>query len=451
MKILLINPIAREWSKPNCFPTGLGYIAGALLEKGHEINIIDLNAVRSIGKEWLDYVLKNHEYDLIGITGIITQYKTVKRIAKECRIFNPGAPIVCGGALATSIPDLILEKTDVNICVLGEGEVAINEIAFIASQTDLSKKKVKYGPKRPIADLSKIPEIPYYRFITEIYASHPIAWYNTRKWSDGVSVEEKKSLNIVGTRGCPHNCIYCYHNYMGQGYRLRKADSIIDEMMYLVKSYNVDYIHFTDDAFCTSKKYMIEFCRKIDGQKFRGDFPTNLKWSCPGRADIVDEELVKKLVDSGCVGLCYGLESGSQTILNRMNKKITIRQYRKAVELNQKYFPYQDYTFIVGCPGETDETINDSINFCKEMGVTPTAVFFMTPYPGTPLFKELLKTSPDFLDLVNSTNLFEGWIENLGEQGERIAWNCTDVSHDKLAEWHQKFIEETGAWNKEKH
>jgi len=106
----------------------------------------------------------------------------------------------------------------------------------------------------------------------------------------------------------------------------------------------------------------------------------------------------------------------------------------------------------VGSPGETDETIQESINFCKRMDIVPTAIFYMTPYPGTPLFEMLMMEDPEFRKMVLDVDSFEDWILTLNEQGEKMAWNCSmGTSDEKVYGWHQKFIEETGTWNKNKH
>jgi len=157
------------------------------------------------------------------------------------------------------------------------------------------------------------------------------------------------------------------------------------------------------------------------------------------------KDMAFQMSQAGCVGVWYGLESGSQEMLDRMNKKATIDQYRKVIEINRKYFEYEDYTFIVGTPGETDETVNESIQFCKEMEITPSAVFFMTPYPGTPLWHELVMTGrvvPEDL------NWLEDYVLGLDEQGKIMAMNLTDYEDQKVIDWHDKFIDETGAMNK---
>lgn len=442
LKILLINPVARAWAKPNCIPLGLGYIASVLRYANHEVDLLDLNAYR----DDKDSVFPQEKYDIIGLTGIVTQYKEVKRIASRCKSLYPEIPIVCGGSLATSIPGLLLSKTGVDSCIIGEGEEVIFDLLNDLFNTG-NIAAMYYSDSVLIKNISSIPWPAYDLFSMETYINNPIAADNLKKWEDGGWITSpRRSLNIIGSRGCIAKCIYCFHCYMGQGWRARSTGDILGEMGMLKDKYKIDYVHFVDDAFACSKNKIMDFCN--------GKMLSNLssvKWSCAGRANIVDEEMISTMAESGCEGICYGLESGSQKILDIMHKKITVGQYEKAIALNKKYFTYQDYTFIVGTPGETDKTIDESIEFCKRNEIAPSAVFYMTPYPGTQLFKNLLDNDDNFFEIWKNKDLFEEWILKLEEQGEQMIWNCSGAPDDKIYEWHSKFQEETGAWNKYRH
>jgi len=442
MKILLINPIARKWALPNCFPTGLGYIASVLRNKGYEVNVLDWNAHRWGEEIFRTKLLLQGKPDIVGLTGIITQYGEVKRIAEWCNELWLDNSIICGGTLATSVPELLLNKTKVNYCILGEGEQAVQD--FIDMIPRWFQEQRRLFSSAPIKDLSTIPWPAYVLFPMDIYLKNPIGPHNPNKWKDGKG-EAPLTMNIIGSRGCPYTCIYCYHIYMGEGYRIRPYNDVIMEMDHLQRTYGVDYIQFVDDAFACIKKHILDFCFAFKGR--------NITWSCAGRANLVDEEMVFAMAEAGCIGIWYGLESGSQRTLDGMNKKITIRQYEKAIELNRRFFEFEDYTFIIGSPGETEETVQESIDFCKRMEIAPTAVFFMTPYPGTPLFKMLVKEDLDFRKIVLDVDRYEEWILSLGEQGEKMVWNCTlgTAKDIEVIEWHQRFLEETGAWNKQKH
>lgn len=460
--ILLVNPVVREWAQPNCFPVGLGYIAAVLDWAGHEVLVLDLNAERVMTLS----SLQGWEPDIVGLTGIITQYAEVKALAYIARTLWPNTPVVCGGPLATSVPELLLRRTAVTHCVLGEGEDTIRE--FVARLSDHVPGVYYKAPldaaegvpvtlmlssaeRRPIADLESLPYPAYDRFPLEIYINNPIAADNVRKWQGGGWVTERKqrrSLNMLGTRGCPHHCVYCYHNFLGQGYRTRAPSDIVDEMAMLGQKYGVKYIHFTDDAFACVPRFVERFCHAIQERCVMSKAHWGITWSCAGRADVMTEDLVGMMADAGCEGLCYGLESGSQRMLDAMNKRVTLEQYRRAIAFNKKYFKYEDYTFIVGTPGETWDTVKESVRFCKDEGVTPSAVFYMTPYPGTPLFERLRRGDARFGAMVEDGEALERFVMSLGEQGERLAWNCSGRPDEEVREWHQYFVEETGAWNR---
>jgi len=457
-RVLLINPLIREWAKPNVFPTGLGYIAAVLKKEGHEVMVLDLNARRdlSIDQLYLSSLIGDgitpYNPDLIGIGGIITQYGEVKRIAAICRRILPQIPIVCGGPLATTVPELLIGNTQVDITVSGEGERAVKYLMSLLSEPlSLSGH---LGMMSPIVDLDTNPYPAYALFPMDIYLNNPIAADNRDKWNEGEWKQEtiqRKSMNMIGTRGCIFHCIFCHHGFQDQGYRMRNPIEVVKEMKFLGQKYGVTYIHFTDDAFACNRKFVEGFCLEMLDQMSHSDYRWDISWSCAGRANIMTEALVDQMRWAGCEGICYGLESGSQRMLDVMNKKITVDQYRRAIALNKGNFTYEDYTFIVGTPGETWDTVKESVQFCKDEGIVPSAVFYMTPYPGTPLFKKLCLSSKKFAIIYEDKVKFEEFILRLGEQGEQMVWNCSGRPDEEVKEWHRYFLEETKAWNRKKH
>ena len=239
---------------------------------------------------------------------------------------------------------------------------------------------------------------------------------------------------------------------MGCGYRVRSAKAIVEEMKYLAQNYNVEYIHFGDDAFFCSVAKMKEFCKEIFAMQYRSDFKWNMTWSCAGRANVMNKDMASMMKDAGCVGVCYGFESGSQEMLDVMNKHVILDNYRRAVEISKEYFVYEDYTFMINMFGETDETVQESIDFCKEVDIVPSAVFFTTVYPGTKMFEMLVEQGKIF---PNDYAWMEKYILCLDEQGEDMKWSdmlwWSKYSVDHVKQWHKEFIGKTNAWNKEKH
>lgn len=438
MNILLINPIARQWALPNCFPSGLGYISSVLKQANHKVDILDLNALRN--DDALTSFSSDKGYDLIGLTGIITQYGEVKRLAEKCKQLYPQTPIVCGGSLATSIPYLLLSKTEIDSCILGEGEEVIFDILDDLFNTG-NASAFYHSNSVLIKNISSIPWPDYDAFPIEIYINNPLAADNLNKWKDGKWVTNtRRSLNMIGSRGCTANCLYCYHCYMGQGWRIRSTADILGEMGMLKEKYGIEYIHFVDDAFACSKKKIIEFCK---GKLLSN--ATDIKWSCAGRANIMDEEMIALMAKAGCIGICFGLESGSQKMLDIMNKRISIEQYERAIALNKKYFTYEDYTIMTNMLGETPEDVQLTINFCKRNKIKPSAVFLTQAYPGTELFNILIRQGRVF---PGDMNWMENYVLSLGEQGEKLNINFTDYSDEDVIKWQKRIIEETDAGNK---
>jgi anaerobic magnesium-protoporphyrin IX monomethyl ester cyclase len=451
MKMLLINPPIREWAKPNVFPLGLGYIASMLSNSGHDVEVMDINAHRWTPED-VEENIRNAEFDLVGIGAIVTVYKYVKWLISVLRKYHPTKKIIIGGSVGTSIPQIILEKTEADIVCIGEGEVTVMELLNIIQKGNDNLSSV-YGiwykdskgniyrnkPRTPIKDLDVLP-LPFWDlFPMKTYLENPIGAPNRNKWIDGSSDQDMPlSMNINGTRGCPYKCVYCYHDFMGAGYRHRSPENLISEIKFLHDRYGITYFHFIDDEFVLKKRFIYDFCKEV-----KREFNGNITWGCAGRVNLMTEELIATMADAGCVLIGYGIESGSQKMLDVMKKGVTVEQAKEAIRLTKKYLGWADCSFIVGTPGETKETIQETINFCKEVDLAPEVIFFATPYPGTELYRMALEQG--------KINNEEEYILNLGEQGEKIRVNFSELSDEQLWEAQEYAIKELNAWNKIKH
>ncbi len=449
MKLLLINPPIREWSKPNVLPLGLAYIAAVSRDASHQVEVLDINAYRFNHQEVEDKI-KQADFDVFGIGAIITVYRYVKWLIELIKQYHPGKKIIVGGSVGTSIPEIILNKTKADIVCVGESEhTIIALLEAIEGNKDLSdingiafknaNKNIVYNqPQTSIKDLDDILLPSWDLFPMDIYLKNPVGAPNRNKWIDGGDESSVLSMNMVATRGCPYKCIYCYHDFMGMGYRHRSARSLVDEIKILHEKYGVEYIQFMDDEFCLKKGFVYDFCKAM-----KTEFNRRITWGCSGRVNLMTEDLIATMADAGCVLIGYGIESGSQRMLDVMKKRVTVAQAKEAIRLTQKYLGWADCSFVIGTPGETKETIKETVDFCKDVDLKPEVVFFMTPYPGTELYEIALKQGkiPDE----------EDYLLNLGEQGEKIKVNFTDMSDEELYMTQIELIDQLGAWNKLKH
>ncbi len=453
MKILLINPPVREWAKPNVFPLGLGYIASVLLADKHEIKVLDINAQR-LSKDQVENEIRISQYDVVGIGGIVTTYRYVKWLAEVLKKHHPDKPLVIGGSVGSSIPQIILEKNPVDYVCIGEGEeTVVDLVRAIQNNDDIpgvkgiwykddNGKIHKNVPRSPIKNLDKILLPAWDLFPMEIYLKNPIGAPNRNKWIDGFDSDSVQlTMNLYATRGCPYNCIYCYHDFMGHGYRYRSPKSIIEEMQLLYQKYGVLYFHFIDDEFVVNKKFVFEFCKLI--MEFSKKIEHKITWGCTGRVNLMTEELIKAMCDAGCVLIGYGIESGSQKMLDFIDKRVTVEEAKNAIRLTIKHIGWADCSFMIGYPGESKETIQETIDLCKELALTPEVIFFLTPYPGTELYKIALERG--------KIKDEEKYILELGEQGEKIRVNFTDLSDEELYNIQTEMIKGLKAWNRIKH
>ena len=453
MKILLINPPIREWSKPNVFPLGLGYIASILLRDHHEVQVLDINAYRW-DREEVEEKVKGASFDVVGIGGIVTTYQYVKWLLSISRKYHPDKKIIMGGSVGSSIPRLMLERNPVDIVCIGEGEETVRELMrTMEREGDLSgikgiwykdsSGKILENEKRPpIKDLDSVPLPAWTLFPMEIYLKNPVGAPNRNKWVDGSGNSDTPlSMNLFATRGCPYQCIYCYHDFMGMGYRHRSPENVINEIETLYKNYGVAYFHFIDDEFVMKKEFVSQFCSLMKG--LMKTYSRPFTWGCAGRVNLMTEDLVSTMAEAGCVLIGYGIESGSQRMLDFINKKVTVEQAKQAIRLTKKYLGWADCSFMIGYPGETKETIRETVDFCKELDLAPEVIFFLTPYPGTELYKLALAQG--------KIRDEESYILGLNEQGEKVSVNFTDFTDEELVQIHDSMVKELKAWNEMKH
>ncbi|GAF70150.1 unnamed protein product, partial [marine sediment metagenome] len=431
------------------FPEGLGILATCLGEAGHEVEGLDINAHRYT-KEEVAAKIAAAEYDLVGMGGLITVYGYMAWFTGICKQYHPDKPVILGGNAVTPIPRLIMENTRADAACVGEGELTIVEVAdALAEGRSLAgiagiwyregDGTVRQNARRPvIRDLDTIPLADRDVFPTAIYTANTVGSVNRRKWIDGEAVEEaveKRSFMVRVSRGCPFRCRFCYHDFMGEKFRVRSPQAVISEMEYLKDRFAVNYFGLGDDMATFNRKTFSRICELIQERMPDIRFFTSL------RGNLATDEYLQLLRDSGCEMVCYGLESGSQRILDAMDKRVTIEQQRNAVLLTQKHFGWADTTFIVGFPGETEETVRETINFCKDVDLEPEAIFYATPYPGTWLYGEALRRG-----LITNEHEF---LLSLGEQGERPVVNFTEWSDEELIAIKENMARELNAWNKE--
>jgi radical SAM superfamily enzyme YgiQ (UPF0313 family) len=411
-KILIINPPIRVTEQPAVFPSGLGYIAAHLIREGYDVKVLDINGYR-YNKETVEKILKKYlvegQTEIVGIGCLITCYEYVKWLIQMIRKMKPGIKIIVGGGIGSSIPEMVIEKLKADVAVIGEGEkILVNLLKALEKNKDLKKvrgicfkkkgKIIRTLPEERIKNLDELSFPAWHLFPMDVYLNNEFQLEGVMDYKD------KKSMNVIAGRGCPYQCTFCYETYEHR-VTMRSTKNVIEEVKILQKDYGVELIYFVDDLFAMNKGWIMEFCDLLLREKIK------LIWLCTARVNLVDKEMVKKMKDAGCILLNFGIESGSQKMLEIMRKGASVEQASNAIRICRNAKMRIGTSFMMGFPEETKETLDETIKFCIKNDMHLTSIFFVTPYPGTPLYEQvkrmgLIKNEEEYISRLGNATEF---------------------------------------------
>lgn len=423
LKVLIINPPVRLDDKPRQIPHGLAILSNAIRKQmGIEPAFLDINAHR-YNREETEKKITQTEFDIVLIGGLAPVYRSIVELSSFIKKQNPDSKIIAGGYVAMPIPDILLKNSQVDIVCTGEGEITIVELlkrfqkkGLNADKSDIKGICYKEGrnnriyctPLRPfISNLDEESMLPAFDLIPmNIYLKNPVVGLG-------------RDIDIIAGRGCPFQCTFCYQPF-GHKPKYHSVGFIIRGIKYLRKNYNIDFVSFQDDEFMADKKRIRRFCEE------RNEHFPDLLWSCTGRANIIakDENIVKLMKDSGCTLISCGFESGSQKILDGMHKRQKIEEMEETVKILRKYELPVPVSFIIGMPGEDEESCQETVNFCLRNNITLDSLMFATPYPGTEIFNSALETGK-----IDKNSLHE-FMMNIGDARDFLI-NLTDSFSDE--------------------
>lgn len=339
-------------------PVGLLYLATVLNSKNWELAcVVDLSGI-DVGF-WKDIIPK---VDYYGFSTYAANYHRTLVIKEIVKGINPNAVTIAGGPHASALPDEVL-RDDFDYVVMGEGEKILPEIFFSDLRPGIYVGSV-------VNNLDMIP-FPDYSLVD--FNSY------TREF------EGKRSFPIFTSRGCPYRCAFCTTTQ--KVIRRRSVDNVIEEIESLLCKYGDVSFRFKDDLFAIDVRWIKEFSEKCP----------DIEYSCNIRADC-KPEVIKNIADSGCKWACIGLESGSDYILDRMNKLTTVDNARRTIRLLKDNGVKVLGWFIVGFPGETWNTIYETTEFIREMELDKVVVYPLIPYPGTEIYNNREKYGLRIID-----------------------------------------------------
>ena len=381
--ILLIEPAKTKsgsdsiWNtiKQSSLPFGLLQLAAFIKANNIKVDLIDLQVKKFSEAEFLERVLKLRP-DFFGITANTVQIKPGLSIAKLLKQNFPNIKIVFGGIHATVMADEVLAEQFVDFVVRGEGEQTIVELLAGRAYSEINGLSYKINgqiihnqPRELIADLNLLPTPAYELIDLKLY--RPTLG----------NFKQLPSVSITTSRGCPGTCTFCFSGAMGKKIRFMSAQKIFNHIKFLHDKFGVRDINFYDDTFTVNRANVFELCKMLIEAKL------GISWGCMSRLDCVSEEILEMMHEAGCHQIGYGIETTSKEILENIKKRVPpLERIKEIVETTKKIGIEVRAMFMLGNPGETEMTMEDSIKFAKSLNADIYLFNVTTPYPGTEMF-----------------------------------------------------------------
>lgn len=389
MRILLINPdyYNRVYSQSKVrfailrgnIPLGLLYAASPLLSAGYEVKILDLNMADEPDK-YLETEVNEFCPDFAGITATTPSIKRAYELAGAVKRRNKQAVVIAGGPHPSAMPEEVLRESEIDCVVKGEGDFALYRIIKEGISPGIPNIYYKNG--------GSIIKSAVQGYVTECLDELPFPAYELldvqRYAQSGVLSKRQPAGFLEVSRGCYGRCVFCNKGIFGFKVRQKSPERVVDEIERML-GLGFREIHIIDDMFTADKKRVFGICEEIlkRGLKFPWHPHSGV------RVDSVNPELLRMMKKAGCYRILYGVESGSQRVLDAINKKITLNQVEDAVRWAKQAKMEVVCAFMLALPTETEEDIRKTIDFAVKLKPDYVKWSITTPLPGTPLFGEM--------------------------------------------------------------
>lgn len=364
-------------------PLGLAYIAGYLEKVCVPVGIIDAPAEQMSAEQVVSELLHFRDA-IIGINILTTTFSVVKDLCSRIRAAYPSRTIVLGGPHSTVLPERTLEEIpEADIACVGEGELTMAAIANCVNDDDINHiQGICY---RRNGGIHRNPDRPFIRALDEIPppARHLLPMDRYHLTASRVS-GDSFCPTIIVARGCPFKCSYCSRTF-GRTFRAHSKERIISEIKDLIDTYHIRQVNIEADTLTVKKSFLNDLCHAL----IKTGINRQIKWTCESRVDTIDEDMLKLMRQAGCWQISYGVETGSQRLLNLINKGVTLSQVENAFRMTKKVGISIRGFFMLGLPTETREESLETIAFAKKIDPLWAQFTITVPYPGTQMFNDL--------------------------------------------------------------
>ncbi len=426
LNILLIEPKHKDVAIG--LPLGLAYLAAVLRKSNYNVSVLDCN-IQDLDYKAVINKIKDKDIGIVGLGCTTAQINEGWRILEGLRKIRPDIITVLGGVHPTTLPEESLRKDYVDYVLKGECEYSLlkflkaiktkkfKDVEGISYKIIVNGKVKFYHHKEipRVEDLNKLP-LP----ARDLFKGFP------DKYSNSIQIYKNKA-DILTSRGCPGACNFCSKSVHGYKFRARSPENVVDEIEFLHFSYGIDYFYILDDYFTADIKRAEKICDLILERGLK------IKWTCANgiRVNKVDLGLFKKMKKSGCFRIAFGVESGSNEILKKIGKNVTIEEIRRAFDLAQQANLITIAYFIIGNIWENEQTIKETINFAKSLKTDYAQFLIAKPYPATVLYKSIENK------VCGAKFLIKDW-EKYDLFDSPVVFTTNELSRELLLKMHKK-------------
>lgn len=443
LKTLLVNSPNRRSEPPRHYPYGLAIVGDLIRKQGSNVNYFDGNFALV---EDYKKVLKEGDYDLVGISGLITTYPYQRDIARITKKVSPKSIVALGGGLAGAVQeDLLKLIPEVDMVFVGEGETSVPQFINVL-MSNLSYSKVLgiiYREGDNVVNNGASPLAENLDLVPTLEDMEIEKYFESGSFPLSPNVQSaQRRGNVLTSRGCPFNCDFCFNLLGRKKVRYRSKESVMEEIDYLSEKYNIDFISFMDESFLTNKNR----ARKIAEKMAKG----GLRWGIAARSTSVNKDILRDIKEAGCDYIYYGFDSGSPETLLQMRKRMTTDDNFEAFRLSVEAGIYPVPNIIIGYDNETQKNIDENYEFFDRLikyGKTLKsseqrevfergfnnfgAIYFATPYPGSQLYERTKANLPSLEEVLNRVAFKDAY---------ELTVNVSSIPNERLIQEQEKMV-----------